>query len=69
MNNSKLFVSGICLLVLTLAAPLTTEAGRGGGGAAGGARVMAMTMALSGVRRVGNQAERRYEHEGVGNLE
>ena len=30
MNNSKLFVSAICLLVLTLAAPLTTEAGRGG---------------------------------------
>ena len=36
MNNSKLFLSGICLLVLTLAAPLTTEAQRGGGGGGGG---------------------------------
>ena len=35
MNNSKLFLSAICLLVLTLAAPLTTEAGRGGGGGGG----------------------------------
>src|SRR4030095_3784842 len=36
MNNSKLFVSGICLLVLALAAPLTAEAQRGGGGRGGG---------------------------------
>ena len=32
MINSKLFVFGICLLVSTLAAPLSTQAGRGGGG-------------------------------------
>ena len=36
MNNSKLFVSAICVLGLTLAAPLSTEAGRGGGGRGGG---------------------------------
>ena len=36
MNNSKLFVFGISLLVLTLAAPLTSEAQRGGGGRGGG---------------------------------
>ena len=36
MNNSKLFVSAICVLGLTLAAPLNTEAGRGGGGRGGG---------------------------------
>src|SRR5262249_56298659 len=35
MYNSKLFVSGIYLLVLTLAAPLTSEAQRGGGGRGG----------------------------------
>ena len=35
MNNSKLFLSAICLLVLTLAPQLTTEAGRGGGGGGG----------------------------------
>jgi hypothetical protein len=35
MHNSKLFVSGISLLVLTLAAPLTSEAQRGGGGRGG----------------------------------
>ena len=29
MNNSKLFISAICVLGLTLAAPLSTEAGRG----------------------------------------
>ena len=36
MNNSKLFVSAICVLGLTLAAPLSTEAGRGHGGGGGG---------------------------------
>ena len=36
MIHSKLFVSGISFLVLALAAPLTTEAGRGGGGGGGG---------------------------------
>ena len=35
MNNSKLFVSAICLLGLTLAAPSNTEAGRNGGGRGG----------------------------------
>ena len=36
MYNSKLFVFGISVLVLTLAAPLTSEAQRGGGGRGGG---------------------------------
>ncbi len=36
MYNLKLFVSGICLLVLALAAPLTSEAQRAGGGRGGG---------------------------------
>src|SRR5262249_58180967 len=35
MNNSKLFVSAICLLGLTLTAPLSTQAARGGGGGGG----------------------------------
>ena len=45
MNNSKLFVSGICLLVLTLAAPLTAEAQRGGGGGGGAAAAVAALVA------------------------
>src|SRR5262249_424417 len=48
MNNSKLFVSGICLLVLTLAAPLTSEAQRGGGGRGGGAGGAPFTRRFSG---------------------
>ena len=36
MNNSKLFVSAICILGFTLAAPLSTEAGRIGASHSGG---------------------------------
>ncbi len=39
MNNSKLFVSAICVLGLTLAAPFNTEAGRSGGNRGDGGRV------------------------------
>jgi hypothetical protein len=35
MNNSKLFISAIGVISLTLAVPLTTEAQRGGGGRGG----------------------------------
>jgi hypothetical protein len=41
MNNSKLFMSAICVLGLTLAAPLSTEAGRHGGGRGGGSHFAA----------------------------
>src|SRR6266550_4111203 len=50
MNNSKLFVSAICVLGLTLAAPLSTEAGRGGGGRGGGGNYGGMSRSGSFAR-------------------
>jgi len=46
MNNSKLFASAICVLGLTLAAPLSTEAGRGGVGRGDGGRASQVRFAL-----------------------